>query len=156
MKKIARWALAFATVMSVSGSAMAMHPVYKVFVARGGVEKPAGHWVNMFLEEDSGYDLGCVYKTRWANSLPGVYSTSTTLSVIEHMSSSQFLNCNEYGADLQSVSMISLIDGNGFDANGQLKKLFHLVVALDEYGTGKGLCKFTPFGFAQQLSLKAI
>ncbi|XXT19816.1 hypothetical protein WME94_57305 [Sorangium sp. So ce429] len=160
MKKIARWALAFAAVMSVSGSAMALPEGtgYKVVINTGMRKIDVGQAAFTWLEQyGSLFGDSCACAVKWCNSagLP----SCTNLLVQEELTS--FAQDCEYRAlypEDATVVLDTTYDNWGFDSRQQKKRVARMSAMQDgTNGVIKGVCQYgSVLSMAYSLTLTPI
>ncbi|WP_437755956.1 hypothetical protein [Sorangium sp. So ce1389] len=145
MKKIARWALAFAAVVSVSGSAMALPEGvgYKVVMNTGMRKINVGQVAFTWLEQGASlFNDTCACAVKWCNDA-GLPSCANMLVHEELTSYDQ--DC-EYRALYPADATITIdpgYDNWGFDSRQQKKRVARLSAMQDgTNGVIKGVCQY--------------
>jgi hypothetical protein len=160
MKKIARWALAFATVMSIPASAMALvgDQLYKVDVLNGAYSYPCGEvrWTyDQPVQTPYGADM-CAFFGRWKNLSP----LPTIASMyVEEASSAGYDDCN-WNAYVGFPSTITLSStlypdaSYGFDKFQYKHKLFRMILGESYDGAMHGMMQYHPAAIGWGVSMK--
>ncbi|WP_437577425.1 hypothetical protein [Sorangium sp. So ce887] len=145
MKKIARWALAFAAVVSVSGSAMALPEglVYKITLNTGLRKVPSGKVAFTWVEQaGSMWNDTCVSAVKWCTDY-GLPSCSNMLVHEELTSLDQ--DC-EYRAVFPADATIyndPLYENWGYNSRQQKTRVARLSAMQDGANfVIKGVCQF--------------
>ncbi|AUX38522.1 MULTISPECIES: hypothetical protein [Sorangium] len=148
MKKIARWALAFAAVMSVSGSAMAVREDcgYSVTISNGIRKIPAGV-AGFALSEQVGdlFNDGCIYAGRWGvTAVPGA---ATFANLFIHQTTTMGMpDCvaNSYSYAGGAISLVpGPVVSYGIDSRYQKARLATCVGMEDDWnGVIKLVCQY--------------
>ncbi|MGK3997930.1 hypothetical protein [Sorangium sp. So ce1024] len=159
MKKFARYALAFAVVTSVSGSAMALRNdcAYKAETSSGLRMVNIGSWVAAYEEQlmPNMYESYCSHRINWFNGPNGAPVSVAKLRVME---STTFEDQDCYSATWYYTNSIVSADpatrNQAFDQRYQIVPLYSLHFNTDPWnGVGVGMYKTTPVGAPKQLRL---
>ncbi|WP_437833610.1 hypothetical protein [Sorangium sp. So ce1153] len=145
MKKIARWAFAFAAVMSVSGSAMALPEGvgYKVVMNTGLRKIDVGQVAFTWLEQQGSlFGDTCAVAVKWCNSA-GLPSCA---NLIVHEELTSYDQDCEYRALYPADATITLdptCDNWGFDSRQQKKRMARYSAMQDgTNGVIKGVAQY--------------
>ncbi|WP_437734199.1 hypothetical protein [Sorangium sp. So ce1335] len=159
MKKIARYALAFAVVTSVSGSAMALRNdcLYRVSTSTGLRTLPNGYWVAQ-LEEHvmvSPFDPKCSNHVNWYSEGGGPIAVAQ--SRMFYTPSFEWGDC--YAASYQfthgSIEADPHENNYAITANGQVSPMFSFYGMSDHNGVIAAMIKFSPLSSARRVKLTA-
>lgn len=159
MKKIARWALAFAAVMSMSGGAMALPQgkLMKVVGNNGRLHVPVGTWISNYVMESDHDPLvtGCVHAVKWSRK--DFLVRSTTLHLLETLPF-PYYSCQEAAEICTPSSFIhdpsTPIPSYGFDVYGHQKPIYHLMGTMDEVScVAKFIYSFSPLEMARYMTV---
>ncbi|WP_437724560.1 hypothetical protein [Sorangium sp. So ce861] len=154
MKKIARWALAFAAVMSVSGSAMAINQAcgYDVVLKNGLRKIPAGKFA-CGLAETSGdlWNDKCVFACKWGvMAAPGA---AVSANLILHQATTlghQDCDMISYQFTDSDICMDTFAPNYGIDTRWQKAILASFIAMEDGHnGVMKSVLRYhSPLSFA--------
>ncbi len=156
MKKIARLALALATVMSIPTSAMALMgtETHHVKLVNGRQHVNVGNWRFMYDQIAVGPDADyCSYFVKWTN-YAGLPSSANTY--LEHVMPLGYQDCEESAFFPQHTmwrtSMILYPDmSKGYDKFQQKRNMYRIILSEDGFtGNLTGICQYhalsTPIG----------
>ncbi|XYH98108.1 hypothetical protein ACMHYB_61940 [Sorangium sp. So ce1128] len=158
MKKIARLALAFTTIMSLSGSAMAFRNdcMYKVTSSTGLRSVNLGYMVAQLEEHvvENPWDSLCSHHVNWFFGGAGPTAVAQ-LRILERMTF-EWGDC--YAASYQFTDSMLSIDQHennyGITTHGQITPLCSLQAVSDPAnGVIVGMVKYSPLSSAKQLKL---
>ncbi|MGK3989044.1 hypothetical protein WME99_38725 [Sorangium sp. So ce136] len=158
MKKIARLALAFTTIMSLSGSAMAMRNdcMYKVTSSTGLRSVNLGYMVAQLEEHvvESPWDSVCSHHVNWFFGGGGPTAVAQ-LRILERMTF-EWGDC--YAASYQYTDSMYSTDpaerNYGITTHGQISPLYSLQGMSDPAnGVMVGMVKYSPLSSAKQIKL---
>ncbi len=161
MKKIARWAFAFAAVMSVSGSAMAIDnfTFYDVTMKNGPAVVHNGSMRFALLDYDmSIFSGGCVSAGTWCVGSP--MSCSTLMAREELMIG--YGSCEDLTYGFADTIITDYVDpriaNHGYDVRRQKKKIVRLALTQDGVnGMIKGMCHLgSPMNLPTYISLAPV
>ncbi|WP_437622678.1 hypothetical protein [Sorangium sp. So ce1151] len=144
MKKIARWALAFAAVISVSGSAMALPEGvgYKVVLNTGLRKLPVGQVAFTMLEQGASlFNDTCVCAVKWCNEA----GLPTCANMLVHEELTSYDQDCDYRALYPATAAITndpAYDNWGFDSRQQKKRVARMSAMQDDNGVIKGVCQY--------------
>jgi hypothetical protein len=150
MKKMVRWALAFATVMAVPTSAMALvgTEFYGASVLNGAYSIPVGTLrFTLDAPVDGLYDSSCSYFVRWVNATP--YIPSACSAYMEEVVTPGQDNCedNAYHPVLTILRLSTVLypDASyGYDKFQIKRKMYRIMMGEDYNGNFNGMCHYHP------------
>lgn len=157
MKKMARWALAFATVMAVPTSAMALVGTnfYGATVLNGAYPIPVGTMrYTLDAPVDGLYDSACSYFVRWVNAVN--YIPSSCSAYMEEVVTPGYDNCEENAyhpiMTMIRLSTVMYPDASyGYDKFQIKRKIYRILAGEDYNGNFNGMIQYhpaaVPFGF---------
>lgn len=159
MKKFARYALAFATITSMSGSAMALRNDcgYDAETSSGLRMVKVGTMVAAYEEQlmPNLYESYCSHRINWFNGPNGAPVTVAKLRVMESMT---FEEGDCYSATWYFTNSMVSADpatrNQAYDIRGQIAPLYSLHFNTDPLnGVGVGMYKTNAVGLPKQLRL---
>ena len=150
MKKMAHWAIAFATVMAVPTSAMALvgDHYYNATVLNGAYPIPTGTLrFTLDAPVDSLYDSACSYFVRWVNAVN--YIPSSCSAYMEEPVTPGYDNCEEnaYRPMLSTLRLSTVLypDASyGYDKFQIKRKMYRIMMGEDYSGNFNGMCQYHP------------